>query len=430
MAGQSLKDSEVRAYVFIKENLKALGWDTRNPARHGKGQVYTQAECLQHPEIKRQLDLDRPENIVKVSESVYWVIEAKREHAELDKAVGEAEDYAKRINQNKNVRAPFISGVAGDDIDGYLIRTKFLQDGEFVPITFNERAIASLVTPEIALQVLSDGPDIEDVPVDETLFLTGAEKINQILHLGAINKNARAKVMAALLLAMSEETIPNFDSPPSVLIDEVNARARRVLRSQQKSEFENYVKLMLPATEDNHYKYKSAVVHTLQELNNINIRSAMNSGTDVLGKFYEVFLKYGNGAKEIGIVLTPRHITKFAAEVMSITDRDTVYDPCCGTGGFLIAAFDRVRQASGEAQVNRCEPRRLGDRDVGDGPGAWRHVGYSLHVGGVLQAGADETGGAGVEVDDVGAVAAEGDAQHVAGRWGAEADGDEGGGDE
>ncbi len=34
----------------------------------------------------------------------------------------------------------------------------------------------------------------------------------------------------------------------------------------------------------------------------------MNSGTDVLGKFYEVFLKYGNGAKEIGIVLTPRHV--------------------------------------------------------------------------------------------------------------------------
>jgi len=26
----------------------------------------------------------------------------------------------------------------------------------------------------------------------------------------------------------------------------------------------------------------------------------MNSSTDVLGQFYEVFLKYGNGAKEIG----------------------------------------------------------------------------------------------------------------------------------
>jgi hypothetical protein len=47
------------------------------------------------------------------------------------------------------------------------------------------------------------------------------------------------------------------------------------------------------------------LVKTILELLNLNICSAMNSSTDVLGQFYEVFLKYGNGAKEIGIVLTP-----------------------------------------------------------------------------------------------------------------------------
>ena len=47
---------------------------------------------------------------------------------------------------------------------------------------------------------------------------------------------------------------------------------------------------------------------TIQSLNNLNIQSAMKSGADVLGKFYEVFLRYGNGAKEIGIVL-PRRST-------------------------------------------------------------------------------------------------------------------------
>jgi type I restriction-modification system DNA methylase subunit len=70
----------------------------------------------------------------------------------------------------------------------------------------------------------------------------------------------------------------------------------------------------------------------------------MNSGKDVLGKFYEVFLKYGNGAKDIGIVLTPRHITKFAAEVLDINSADLVLDPACGTGGFLVSAFDEVRR--------------------------------------------------------------------------------------
>jgi hypothetical protein len=32
-------DSEVDAYAFIKENLKLLGWDVRNPGRQSAGQV-------------------------------------------------------------------------------------------------------------------------------------------------------------------------------------------------------------------------------------------------------------------------------------------------------------------------------------------------------------------------------------------------------
>ena len=44
------------------------------------------------------------------------------------------------------------------------------------------------------------------------------------------------------------------------------------------------------------------------------------------------------------IVLTPRHITRFAAEMMDIDENDLVLDPTCGTGGFLVAAFDEVRK--------------------------------------------------------------------------------------
>lgn len=91
----------------------------------------------------------------------------------------------------------------------------------------------------------------------------------------------------------------------------------------------------MPPTPDNHIKFRKALLETMQELDSINIRSAMNSGTDILGRFYEQFLKYGNGSKEIGIVLTPRHITKFAVEVLNITSKDKVLDPACGSGGFL-----------------------------------------------------------------------------------------------
>lgn len=91
------KATEVDAYIFIKENLRTLNWDTRNPQKVASGQVFTQNECLSQVEIKRLLGLERPENVVKVTERSLWVIEAKRSHAELGKAIAEAESYAKKI---------------------------------------------------------------------------------------------------------------------------------------------------------------------------------------------------------------------------------------------------------------------------------------------------------------------------------------------
>lgn len=170
----------------------------------------------------------------------------------------------------------------------------------------NDKEVSGLLQKDIALRIIRENrSDLEDVPIDKKLFLSKAEKINAILHLGAINKNHRAKVMASLLLSMIDDTPSNRNSAPSVLINEINSRARRILRKEGKENFADFINISLPPTEDNHIKFKNALVQTLQELDSLNIRSAMNSGTDVLGEFYEVFLKYGNGAKEIGIVLTP-----------------------------------------------------------------------------------------------------------------------------
>ena len=41
--------------------------------------------------------------------------------------------------------------------------------------------------------------------------------------------------------------------------------------------------------------------------------------------------------------LTPRHITRFGVEVLGIGPRDRVFDPACGTGGFLISAMESIR---------------------------------------------------------------------------------------
>jgi len=284
----------------------------------------------------------------------FWVIEAKKSLSELELSLDDAEEYARQINNSSKISCKIITGVAGNETDSYLTKSVFFNGKKFLPITMNDKEVSGLLQKDIALRIIRENrSDLEDVPIDKKLFLSKAEKINEILHLGAINKNHRAKVMASLLLSMIDDTPPNRNSAPSVLINEINSRARRILRKEGKENFADFINISLPPTEDNHIKFKNALVQTLQELDSLNIRSAMNSGTDVLGEFYEVFLKYGNGAKEIGIVLTPRHITKFAVDVTNVGIQDILYDPTCGTGGFLVASLDYIKANSNEVQLNR-----------------------------------------------------------------------------
>jgi type I restriction enzyme M protein len=338
--------SEVDAYQFIRVDLGRIGWVPKNPTRTKDGQVYTQGECLAEPRIKEQLGQTKPENIVKISETDFYVIEGKSERSQINQAVKEAEeDYAVKINKSKHISVKIISGVAGNDIDGYLVKSKFLVGGKFQTIVSNGKELTGLVTPAIARHLLTHNSNvIEDLPIEEKQFFQAADKINKILHNGAIPATERGKVISALILSLVDDTHPNVNASPTVLIDEINARVNAVLQRKGKPEFYNYIRIVPPTTQANHKKFKDALVKTIQELTNLNIRSAMNSGTDILGEFYEVFLKYGSWAKEIGIVLTPRHITRFAARILDVTAKDIVYDPTCGTGGFLVSALDYAKR--------------------------------------------------------------------------------------
>lgn len=355
------KATEVDAYAFIKSELKALGWDTRNPTLYPKGQVYTQNQCLSNPEIKKYLDKKRPENIVKATETALWVIEAKSERTAIEQALDEAENYyAKRLNQSTMFKVKFISGVAGNDAESYVIKNKFLENEVFKTISLNDKEMSGLLSPEIAARLLKANiAKLEDVPINLSFFLTKAHRINEILHSGGVNINDRARVMAALLLSTIEGNLTTLDSTPTVLISDINTRAKQALTSQGKGEFYDYVRISLPTSSDNHVRYKKALIDTLQELYSLNIQSAMNSGTDVLGQFYEVFLKYGPWAQKMGIVLTPRHITRFAAEVLDVGLQDVCLDMTCGTGGFLVAAFDYVKARATKTQIDQFKKNNV-----------------------------------------------------------------------
>ena len=177
--------SEVDAYVFIKNTLKSLGWDTRNPDRVPDGQVWTQNECLGNPEIKRHLGLGRPENIAKVSDSILWVIEAKRSLEGLGDALDDAYGRAEVLNKSERLKVKFVSGVAGNQTDGFITRTEYLRDGVFQPVTWNDEPVTGLLRHADMLRVLEyDSPDVGTPKIDEALFLARATAINEQLHLG------------------------------------------------------------------------------------------------------------------------------------------------------------------------------------------------------------------------------------------------------
>lgn len=350
------QSTENDAYVYIKNQLKDLGWDTRNPARNETGEVYKQNECLANVEIKKWLNLDRPEAIVVLNSVDLWVIECKRSKTMINDALDEAKNqYANVLNNSDKIKCKIISGVAGNDDEGFTVKTEFLTSEGWKPVLFNEKESDILLSKEQAEFILrNDNPNWKLYPdLPESKYLQSAESINKTLHNSGINKNKRARFIAGLILSLSTNvsidlTIENT----TTLVENINTLIKQKLGEVNKSHFYNFIKLELPPSPTNHNKYRNGIIETLKELQTLDIQNAMASGNDVLGKFYEKFLKYGDGAKDIGIVLTPRHITNFAVETLDVKYNDFILDPTCGTAGFLVSAFDYVKQNSNSEQTD------------------------------------------------------------------------------
>ena len=77
-----------------------------------------------------------------------------------------------------------------------------------------------------------------------------------------------------------------------------------------------------------------------------------NSGYDVLGRFYTEFIRYAGSEQAQGLVLTPFHITDLFVDLANVTMNSRVYDPCCGTSGFLLSAMKRMLGYAGNSQAN------------------------------------------------------------------------------
>lgn len=66
--------------------------------------------------------------------------------------------------------------------------------------------------------------------------------------------------------------------------------------------------------------------------------------SEILGDAFEYLLSIMGAQGDAGQFRTPRHIIDFLVEAVDPSKTDTILDPACGTAGFLISAFKRIKE--------------------------------------------------------------------------------------
>lgn len=271
--------------------------------------------------------------------------------AKADKyAVNGALWYASKLSAAFDV---FAIGVSGNDIDSLLIDTYRWRKGAE---TFSNLDIHE-IKPIAEYRNLSseDGRNIRDI--DELPYLNGkAKEINEFLrnHLGVI-EHKRLYVLGSILFALEDPsfkmTYSTFNNnkdlsqhlyhtierktkssglkDPAVIQREI----RPVLESLGGSEKEGSKDLYPNGT----------LLKLVTDIDALLYGHYKNSEIDLISMFFNVFLSYStSGGSDLGIVLTPSHITSLFCELASIDRESRILDPCVGTGGFLTAAWRRI----------------------------------------------------------------------------------------
>jgi type I restriction enzyme M protein len=85
----------------------------------------------------------------------------------------------------------------------------------------------------------------------------------------------------------------------------------------------------------------TTVAELLEKLQPFSVRS---EDVDLKGRAFEEFLPSQLRGKGLGQYFTPRPLVEFMCDLAEVSLSDTLLDFACGSGGFLINAYERMRQ--------------------------------------------------------------------------------------
>jgi len=92
---------------------------------------------------------------------------------------------------------------------------------------------------------------------------------------------------------------------------------------------------------NNYMKSGTLLRQVINKLNEIDFNSSEDK--HLFGEIYETILKELQSAGNSGEFYTPRAITQFITDMVAPKLGEVVFDPACGTGGFLTSAIEHIR---------------------------------------------------------------------------------------
>lgn len=298
-----------------------------------------------------------------------------------DYAVNGALWYAKHIAQNSPFKKVFAIGVSGDE-KHRVITPLYVDDRESYKQLPDLETFVSFSPENIKDYYTANVLNVDTNVVKATTeLLHDAAELHELLRTyGTLKDQDKPIVVAGILLALDEIDTGVF-SIDSLKGDDVEG-------ARDGDKIMNAVKARLkrsnvsPEAKRDALLAEFSIIQTSFRLNDINDTLGktplkfyteflynkifhrikyQESSEDFIGRFYSEFMSYSGGdGQTLGIILTPRHITDLMCDLVEVAPTDTVLDPACGTGGFLISAMHRmIHEADGEKQIRDIKKKQL-----------------------------------------------------------------------
>lgn len=270
--------------------------------------------------------------------------------------------YAQHIASNTNFKKIFAFGCSGSSEDRMTIRPIYVTDKSYriMPKVkdfsdFTEANINTYYSQKVLENKTVQAVELEDI-------LSRSRQLNEDLrNYAQMGETEKPLIVSSLLLALREDIdlttnlkCDSYVTDGEIVYQKVCDHMRRVnVVPEKKKErvlHQFQILKLRPQLSAKHPALGMSPLRYFAEYINSKVFAAIANNTrdDVLGRFYGEFLRYGGGdGQNLGVVLTPSHITELMAQLIDIKDTDTILDPCCGTGAFLIEAMRQMLKQAG-----------------------------------------------------------------------------------